>query len=708
MTETADATLELPPPPARWARARFGPDDATPLAYDGPAGPGPHEDEGPAGPETGPTPGGPAGPGPVRAHLDRARAHYATRWARGPAGLAEVWARRARWIAGPVADQQWALDSYRAAAKAGQAQYIREHAELEARARDEKRARARRRLKFEAVTAGLIVLALAVLFLRAPLLLCLVVVGLAVVGPYLLGRQVPVPGPLETGPGPADDAPPETGPTLDKTTLTEAFTEAGVIKAGQELYVWQLRPEVDGWSCKVRLPGAVTYARVIAKASEIAAVLGTDDTCLSVEQVKGRNGDVYVRIYDEDPMAAAPRVSHLPDLHELDYTRGVPYAHARNGEPIKAVFGRGSLLVAGEADSGKTLTARSMLAGLTLDSSVQLIIGDPQGLGGWAPFAAVGKVFAGLADDVVEALTCELEALIGVEYPRRQRIVERARDRDPLAVTEAKITRAMTRDREAGTPYIVVVLDEFHRYFDTDQGKRLEDVCVALFSTGRAFAITGVGITQYPVEKNVPVRILTLFQNRIAHACSTDQMATGALGYSAWKRQGVDPTKLEATTHAGAHWARGGMFEPRGPGGNLLARADYNDDQAIARILAKARDLRLAKRPELLPMPAAPEQLELKRGDTLPDHLLEVLDAEHADQATSLILLAGLRRNHPARYGHLGDRQLNTVGKDWGLKAHTLGRGPGYKCAGLTRAEVEAVAPGRDTPLDAQRDPVAT
>jgi hypothetical protein len=473
--------------------------------------------------------------------------------------------------------------------------------------------------------------------------------------------------PVQTAERTADDGP-SVRSELNAEELSTALADCGAIKKGSAVRLRRLRPEPadqgGGWSAEVEFPGTVTLSSVMAVREELAAGLDTGEANIVWEPVRGRAGRGRLWVADRDPLSLPPVRSPLMEMGATAVTEKVPLGADVHGHRVLASFIGTHWLIGGNTGAGKSMTGRTLVSGLAMKPDVQLIVADPQGLGIWSEFAQVGEYYEGGAEDplVLEALTRRIEHLVGPEKARRRRIVAECRRAGTHNVRESKVTPEIVADRRLACPYLVLVLDEIQNYLNSPtHGVRLKAALMTFIKEFRAFGGTLIGLSQKPTDGAVPTDIRDIFTTRLCLQAPNTAFGTAILG-EGFRSTGADPTGLILPEHQGA----GYLWGMGGPGGPLsvLVRSDFMDDDDAAAVLRRARALRQAMRPELLPEVPTDDQEEPEAAQASQEPVWAILGdllecfAPGEDFLPRQGLLDGLARLRPDAWAELTWGQL--------------------------------------------------
>lgn len=507
----------------------------------------------------------------------------------------------------------------------------------------------------------------------------------------LLGRTAKTDRPADRSEPEPDrsEVPPvrSAGPPIDPVRLNEALRTAKVWTVRDwTAEVRLIRPEpapgggINGYSCELTLPGDTTFSDLFDKRIGIASFLDVDRQRVVVEAVPGYDGRARLWLPERDPRTSGPYRSPLREMPAVDAAGGVPVGLDVHGRRVMAGVDEAHWLVGGTTRSGKSMSARVLLLGLAKDPNVQLLIADPQGLGMWSPFADIAEYYEGGAQDpeVLDALARRLEQIAGSEKTRRRVILAGVRERGTHKVTRSKVTPSMIADRGLKCPRLVILLDEAQNYFNAPlYGKRITAAVTSIIKEMSAFGVTVILLSQKPTDGAIPTDIRDITTTRWCFSAPNTQFASAILGED-FRSKGADPKTLLPGVHAGTGYAWGsGLIGRDDP--SVLLLADLIEDDEAAEIVAQAKALRLARRPELLP-----EGMDDNPAETVPvlddeedpaQVLLDVIECferEGSDVLFTLMIRDSLMRAHPTRYAALGERGIPKLVKPFGLTPHVV------------------------------------
>ncbi|MCM3882149.1 FtsK/SpoIIIE domain-containing protein [Frankia sp. R82] len=229
-----------------------------------------------------------------------------------------------------------------------------------------------------------------------------------------------------------------------------------------------------GYTVRVALRRGTSARTAIARADEIASMLGVRPNSVRVTGDPDREDHVIVRVTETDPLARPnpwPGASDAPSI-----TVPVPLGIAEDGTVSTVTLLRRHALIGGVVGSGKSGVVNAILATLGPAEDVALWGIDLKGGMELGPWANCLEKLATAPDDAVDLLAEAFEEL--------QR---RARD------LSARGERTWHPDRTHKA--LVILIDEFAEL--PDQGIAITDSIARL---GRAVAVTLIVATQRPTQ----------------------------------------------------------------------------------------------------------------------------------------------------------------------------------------------------------------
>jgi S-DNA-T family DNA segregation ATPase FtsK/SpoIIIE len=246
-----------------------------------------------------------------------------------------------------------------------------------------------------------------------------------------------------------------------------------------------------------------------------------------------------------------------------------------NGNPIEVSLVEKNVLLGGEPGAGKSVALSMLVATAALDPDVRLTLLDGKRVelaawGGCATHSVGPNVSEAI--DVLRKLQNEMDERYLSLLANRRRKVER-HDEMPLHV---------------------IVCDELAFYLnpgDRKTGAEFANVLRDLVARGRAAGIVVLAATQKPSHDIVPTHLRDLFAVRWALRCTTPQASDTILGQG-WASLGYSAATVDASQRGVGFLLHEGAMPVR-------LRACYLSDDAIARLAARAEELRSSREPNL-------------------------------------------------------------------------------------------------------------
>ncbi|MET8985790.1 FtsK/SpoIIIE domain-containing protein [Nonomuraea wenchangensis] len=358
-------------------------------------------------------------------------------------------------------------------------------------------------------------------------------------------------------------------------TVRQALAAAGQLgKADEIRIIGPVTRQEHAWVAVADLKQGVPAAKAIKRQPEIAASFGVGLPQIAVDPVRGHNGRVTIWCADEDPLSGDPIPSPLVTRSDpFDVWREKVHAGLdARGRPVKFSLIERSLLVGGEAGSGKSSADHNVLGAVALDPHQRMRLIDGKGGSDLLDYEPIAHRF--LADpDPEKCLEILLE--LQEEMEDRYRALKRAGQR--------KVTADNWQD--LGMPLEFLHIDEIQR-FSTDEefGKRIVKTSWDLVSRGRASAIHFSAATQRPAAEVVPTLLRDILSIRWALRCTTPQASDTILGQG-WAGRGYNASTIDSTQRgAGLLLAEGAM--------PLWLRSCFLSDNDVEVIARRAYRLR--------------------------------------------------------------------------------------------------------------------
>ncbi|MFI9375822.1 FtsK/SpoIIIE domain-containing protein [Streptomyces parvulus] len=282
----------------------------------------------------------------------------------------------------------------------------------------------------------------------------------------------------------------------------------------------------------------------------------------------------------DEPIGPSPLVTD--DTMTADYAKGkAPWGQDLRGDAAALSLYQRHLLITGLSNQGKTVALRSLALWLSLDRSVQFLMGDLKGVGDWA-------MFDGLADTLIQGPT----------------------DEHVIQVTEmvegavAEMNRRLQAPPGTVFPPLIVLVDEAQVAFmcpakDADKrpyggskaNSRYFMAVRKIHNQGRAVNVLMWQGTQDPTNENLPKLVREGAHTRASLALGTESQARMALGDKAVDG-GAAPNLLRPGLDRGTLVvASDGITIPAGQS-SITVRTHYIDDDAAEVITDRAKALR--------------------------------------------------------------------------------------------------------------------
>ncbi|MFD5013081.1 FtsK/SpoIIIE domain-containing protein [Streptomyces chartreusis] len=282
----------------------------------------------------------------------------------------------------------------------------------------------------------------------------------------------------------------------------------------------------------------------------------------------------------DEPIGPSPLVTD--ETMTANYKTGrAPWGQDLRGDAAALSLYQRHLLITGLSNQGKTVALRSLALWLSLDKSVQFLMGDLKGVGDWA-------MFDGLATTLIQGPT----------------------DEHVIQVTEmvegavAEMNRRIQAPPGTTFPPLIVLVDEAQVAFmcpAKDEDKRPYGGAKAnsryfmavrkIHNQGRAVNVLMWQGTQDPTNENLPKLVREGAHTRASLALGTESQARMALGDKAVDG-GAAPNLLRPGLDRGTLVvASDGITIPAGQS-SITVRTHYIDDDGAETITDRAKALR--------------------------------------------------------------------------------------------------------------------
>ncbi|WP_406355746.1 ATP-binding protein [Streptomyces sp. NBC_01635] len=282
----------------------------------------------------------------------------------------------------------------------------------------------------------------------------------------------------------------------------------------------------------------------------------------------------------DEPIGPSPLVTD--DTLTADYTKGkAPWGQDLRGDAAALSLYQRHLLITGLSNQGKTVALRSLALWLSLDKSVQFLMGDLKGVGDWAMFGGLATtLIQGPTDEHVIQVTEMVEGAVD-EMNRRIQA--------PPGTTFPPLIVLVD---EAQVAFMCPAKDEDRRpYGGSKANSRYFMAVRKIHNQGRAVNVLMWQGTQDPTNENLPKLVREGAHTRASLALGTESQARMALGDKAVDG-GAAPNLLRPGLDRGTLVvASDGITIPAGQS-SLTVRTHYIDDDAAEAITDRAKALR--------------------------------------------------------------------------------------------------------------------
>ncbi|GHF25945.1 ATP-binding protein [Streptomyces griseoluteus] len=282
----------------------------------------------------------------------------------------------------------------------------------------------------------------------------------------------------------------------------------------------------------------------------------------------------------DEPIGPSPLVTD--DTLTADYAKGrAPWGQDLRGDAAALSLYQRHLLITGLSNQGKTVALRSLALWLSLDKSVQFLMGDLKGVGDWAMFDGLAQVLIqGPTDEHVIQVT---EMVEGAVEEMNRRI------QAPPGTTFPALIVLVD---EAQVAFMCPVKDEEGRYYGGAKATSRYFMAVRkIHNQGRAVNVLMWQGTQDPTDQNLPKLVREGAHTRASLALGTESQARMALGDKAVDG-GAAPNLLRPGLDQGTLVvASSGIDIPKGQS-SITVRTHYVDDDAAEAITDRAKALR--------------------------------------------------------------------------------------------------------------------
>ncbi|GAA4050664.1 FtsK/SpoIIIE domain-containing protein [Streptomyces shaanxiensis] len=282
----------------------------------------------------------------------------------------------------------------------------------------------------------------------------------------------------------------------------------------------------------------------------------------------------------DEPIGPSPLVTD--ETMTADYAKGrAPWGQDLRGDAAALSLYQRHLLITGLSNQGKTVALRSLALWLSLDKSVQFLMGDLKGVGDWAMFDGLATtLIQGPTDEHVIQVTEMVEG--AVEEMNRRIQAPPGTVFPPLIVLVD----------EAQVAFMCPLKDEDKRPYGGSKATSRYFMAVRkIHNQGRAVNVLMWQGTQDPTDQNLPKLVREGAHTRASLALGTESQARMALGDKAVDG-GAAPNLLRPGLDRGTLVvASDGIAIPAGQA-SITVRTHYIDDDAAIAITDRAKAMR--------------------------------------------------------------------------------------------------------------------
>ncbi|WP_207634241.1 hypothetical protein [Candidatus Frankia alpina] len=431
---------------------------------------------------------------------------------------------------------------------------------------------------------------------------------------------------------------------IDERALTQALAALRIkqitdyLKKAPLQYVVPARKDGRGTYALIRLPGGLpaSYVEAQAKRESIAASLHR-----RVNEVWLRTGEDagLLDVWIADPGALKEGAGPYPLLTDgfVDVFRGVPFGRSLRGDALVAPVMERNTITGGQPGQGKSSSARTILAGASLDITAELRIWVPDTNFDFEYFKPrCSRYVMGVENHHMRQILEDLLELHDEVQARGQLLVDHEID-----VVNRKIA-----SKGVGLHPLFCLLEEAHVAIQHPvYGKEIAQLLIDIVRLGRKRGIHMIVSTQAPTKDSMPRDVTRNCSNGIAYAVGDHVANDALLGQGAY-RAGHRATELIPGTDRGTALVKGFTGER-----SVMAQTYFIDVKQVPALIRCSLDELDRKG---LPVPGAPRQQAQPEDRDLLDDLDQVLGTDVIPIAKVPPLLLNLAPTWPAYKGLTG------------------------------------------------------
>lgn len=449
----------------------------------------------------------------------------------------------------------------------------------------------------------------------------------------------------------------------------------------------------NGTSFVATLPMGVIASQIVGRHDEVAGIFDTTDEHLILLPAGGSNRALWVWRCDHHPLGGQSTWSPIADEGETNVWKGWRFGFTITGEPVLISPMGERILVAGSSGCGKSGAVNDLLLGFMFDPCSEMILMDPEGFGAWDPLTRIATVLSGSDPGSLRAMADMLVWVVEKLFPLRQAEIAKVRkEQRGLLHGRDEVNEDVARHERYKLHGLLIAIEEVTSLVNALDEVTRERARWALGEIARRsgkYGICLVLVSQKPTGDQLPSFIVANSSTKYMMACKQPTQAKAII--SDYAEKGMNPVGMltptdrrgEKSGTPGAGYLEGGaLLSPAEP--FVLMRTDDVSGEHLLAAIEPAYQLRLAKRPDLLPdqgsesadqsaapRPASKASAALAEDD--PEHLEAIAGVFCPGELElwSTTIIARLREEYPLdpTYRNLTARGMNSFLKPFDLVA---------------------------------------